>query len=270
MQWNDADGRIAVPRWYERGQMCMSTVGSVPLLVDFGVRLVEGDPTLTFITFLGVSLLAALGLRFSYYANKNMRQTRIDSQRRIWGYLQFIGALGALYAVIWLLEIVSSIRIGPKNGVWLAMIFFLVLSLRQISVTAAGNIGTALTQIDQAVRLGLIGGIALYVVLTVVLGESALSAVVQGLTGVGFLAYGVSYFRRQIASTRLQGTMLDSLVRHLLPVLTFGALVSIVALAVPLGTPRTIVLHVQLVFLIMTATALMTATIKLRQNLASL
>lgn len=248
----------------------MSTVGSIVLLVDFGVHLVEGDATLTFITFLGVSLLAALGLRFSYYANQNMRQSRINSQRWIWGYLQFIGALGAVYAMIWILEIVSSIRIGPKNAVWLAMIFFLVLSLRQISVTAAGDIGSNLLQIDQAVRIGLIASIALYVVLSLLFGESALSAVVQGITGIGFLAYGVVYFRRQVASTRLQGTMLDSLVRHLLPVLTFGALVSIVALAIPLGTNRTIVLHVQLVFLIMTATALMTATIKLRQNLASL
>lgn len=250
--------------------MCMSTVGSITLLVDFGVNLVEEDPTLTFITFLGVSLLAALGLRFSYYANQNMRQTRIDSQRRIWEYLQFIGALGALYALIWILEIVSSIRIAPKNGIWLAMIFFLVLSLRQISVTAAGDVGSELIQLDQAVRLGLIVGIVLYAGLTLVFGESATSAIVQGLTGIGFLTYGVVYFRRQIASTRLQGTMLDSLVRHLLPVLTFGALVSIIALAIPLGTNRTIVLHVQLVFLIMTATALMTATIKLRQNLASL
>ncbi|MXR51187.1 hypothetical protein GRX03_06160 [Halovenus sp. WSH3] len=248
----------------------MTDAGSIALSVEFGVHLVEGDPTLTFITFLGVSLLAALGLRFSYYANQNRRQSQIESQREIWRYLQFIGALGAVYASAWLLEIVSSIRIGPKNGIWLAMILFLVLSLRQISVTAAGDVGANATQIDQAVRLGFIGGIALYVVLTVVFGESGLSAVIQGLTGVGFLAYGVFFFRRQISSTRLQGTMLDSLVRHLLPVLTFGALVSVAALAIPLGTNRTIVLHVQLVFLIMTATALMTATIKLRQNLAGL
>jgi len=248
----------------------MSTVGSITLLVDVGVHLVEEDATLTFVTFLGVALLAVLGLRFSYYANQNMRRTGIDSQRQIWNFLQFIGALGALYAVIWLLEIVSSIRFGPKNGIWLGMIFFLVLSLRQISITAVGDVGPNLTQIDQAIRLGFVAGIVLYVALTVVLGESGLSAVIQGVTGIGFLVYGVVYFRRQTHSTRLQGTMLDSLVRHLLPVLTFGALVSIVALAVPLGTNRAIILHVRLVFLIMTATALMTATIKLRQNLASL
>lgn len=244
--------------------------GGGALLVQFGVFLVEGDATLTFITFLGVSLLAALGLRFSYYANRNMRQSRIESQQRIWGYLQFIGALGAVYALVWVLEIVSSVRITPKNGLWLAMIFFLVLSLRQISVTAAGGVDSDATQIDQGIRLVLIAGIVLYSALTLVGGESTLSALIQALTGIGFLGYGVFYFQRQTSSTRLQGTMLDSLVRHLLPVLTFGALVSIVALAIPLGMNRTIVLHVQLVFLIMTATALMTATIKLRQNLAGL
>ena len=64
--------------------------------------------------------------------------------------------------------------------------------------------------------------------------------------------------------------MLDSLLRHLLPVLAFAALVGIVNLAAAVGLDRIIVLHVQVVFVIMTATALMTATIKLRQNLASL
>jgi len=41
-------------------------------------------------------------------------------------------------------------------------------------------------------------------------------------------------------------------------------------LAVLAGLDRVVVLHIQVVFVIMTATTLMTATIKLRQNLASL
>ena len=43
-----------------------------------------------------------------------------------------------------------------------------------------------------------------------------------------------------------------------------------VDLATVAGLPRVVVMHLQVVFVIMTATALMTATIKLRQNLASL
>jgi hypothetical protein len=52
--------------------------------------------------------------------------------------------------------------------------------------------------------------------------------------------------------------------------LTFASLTGIVAFAVPLGVDRLVVLHIQVVFIIMTATSLMTATIKLRQNLATL
>jgi len=101
-------------------------------------------------------------------------------------------------------------------------------------------------------------------------GHTAWSAALEGAGALGFVMYGIAYFHDQTAHSRLQGTMLDSLLRHLLPVLTFASLVSIVALAVPFGLERVVVLHVQVVFVIMTATGLMTATIKLRQNLAGL
>jgi len=60
---------------------------------------------------------------------------------------------------------------------------------------------------------------------------------------------------------------LETLLRPLLPVLLFAALISIAELAVFAGLDRVIVLHVQVVLVIMTATTLMTSTIKLRQNL---
>lgn len=240
------------------------------LFVDFGLHLIEDEATLTFIFFLGISLLGALGIRFSYYAEQNMQRTRIDRQQTIWQYLRYIGILGAAYASIWVLEIVSSLGLAAKNGIWLAMILFLVLSLRQISMIAGRGLNDGLGPFDRIARLSFMGAIGIYVIFTSIFGVTRVTALIEGVAGVAFLGYGVFYFRRQTASTRLQGTMLDSLVRHLLPVLTFGALLNIAALAIVAGVDRTIVLHVQLVFLIMTATALMTATIKLRQNLATL
>lgn len=238
--------------------------------VDVGVHLVAEDATLTFILFLGMALLAVLGLRFSYYAFQNRRRTRIDNQAQIWGSLQYIGVFGAAYAGVWLLEIVSSIGLPGKNALWLAMTLFLILSLRQISTTTGRGLDESMAGLDRLVRLGFVGIVAVYLVSAVVLGESRVTAVIEATGGICFLAYGLYFFRRQVASTRLQGTMLDSLVRHLLPVLAFGSVFSIAALAVVFGLDSTLVLHVQLVFLIMTATALMTATIKLRQNLAGL
>lgn len=248
----------------------MVEVGIYGFGVEFGLHLIEENANLTFIFFLGVSLLAALGLRFSYYAHRNMVTSQIQSQVAIWDQIRFIGIFAALYAVTWIVDIVSSLQFTPKNGLLLAMVLFLVISLRQIIVSTDREPLGGSGQLDALLRLLFIAAIILYVLAVLLLGHTEMTALVEGVTGVGLVAYGVLLFRRQLSNARLQGTMLDSLLRHLLPVLVFGGLVSIVALAVPFGIDRAVVLHIQIVFLIMTATALMTATIKLRQNLASL
>jgi hypothetical protein len=112
--------------------------------------------------------------------------------------------------------------------------------------------------------------VILFAIAVSLTGQSEGTAAFEGITALAFVGYGFALFRVQTTNTRLKGTMLDSLMRHLLPVLAFAASVSIVALGIPAGLSRTVILHVQVVFIIMTATSLMTATIKLRQNLASL
>jgi len=238
--------------------------------VELGLHLVEGDANLTFIFFLGVSLLAVLGLRFSYYAHRNMLESEIESQREIWQSLRYIGVFAAVYALVWILDIVSSVEFASKNGLLLAMTLFLVLSLRKIAELTGRESFVSADGIQGAFQFVAAGAIAVYVIAVTVLGQSALTALVEGVTGVLLVGYGGVVFRQQITNTRLQGTMLDSLLRHLFPVLVFGGLVSIVALAIPAGLDRAIVLHIQIVFLIMAGTSMMTATIKLRQNLASL
>ena len=245
-------------------------VGLFGFSVEFGLHLIEENANLTFIFFLGVSLLAALGGRFSYYAHLNMRQSDIDSQREIWESLRYIGVFAAVYAVAWLLDIASSLAFASKNGLLLAMTLFLVLSLRKIGGVTGGEAVGYPTQVEGLFRLVSAGGIVLYVVAVTVLGQTGVTAVIEGLTATLLAGYGVVFFRQQAARRRLQGTMLDSLLRHLLPVLVFASIVSIASLVIPLGIDRAVVLHIQIVFLIMTGTSLMTATIKLRQNLASL
>ena len=248
----------------------MVEVGIFGFGVEFGLHLIEENANLTFIFFLGMSLLAALGLRFSYYAHRNMVTSEIESQVAIWKQIRFIGVFAALYAVTWIVDIVSSLQFTPKNGLLLAMVLFLVISLRQIIVSTDREPLGGSGQLDPILRLVFIVAIILYVLAVLLVGHNEMTALVEGVTGAGLVGYGVLLFRRQLSNTRLQGTMLDSLLRHLLPVLVFGGLVSIVALAIPFGIDRAVVLHIQIVFLIMTATALMTATIKLRQNLAAL
>jgi len=249
----------------------MVRIDALGFEIEFGLfPVAEGAEGLTLVLFIALSLLATLGTRFAYYAHRNMVGTEIDVQQQLWILLRYIGVLAALFGVVGLLEIVSSITVAGKNGLLLGMTLLLALSLRQIFLTATGGAGLLSPPLERGLRVVAVGAVLLYVVLVAVTGHTAVTATIEGVSAVGFILYGGTYFQNHAANSRLQGTMLDSLLRHLLPVLTFAALSGIVALAVPLGVPRIVVLHIQVMFVIMTATSLMTATIKLRQNLATL
>lgn len=239
--------------------------------VEFGLfPVAEGAEGLTLILFVAWSLLAVLGVRFAYYAHRNMARTDIEVQATLWVLLRYAGALAALFGIAGVLEVVSSLTFAGKNGLLLAMALLLALSLRQIHRAGTGQAAVLSASLDRGVRLAFAAAVLVYVALVGVTGRTAATATLEGLCAAGFILYGGAYFQAQTAGSRLQGTMLDSLVRHLLPVLAFAALVGIVALAVPFGVAPIVVLHIRVVFVIMTATALMTATIKLRQNLATL
>ncbi len=241
-------------------------------MVELGVYLLGDSPNLTFIFFIASTILAMIGLRFTYYAYRNRSETEIPTQTPIWRHLIYIGVLAALYGTAGVVDIVSSVDLTAKSGLVLGMTLLLAFAIRQIHYTAtsAGQ-ETHHTHIAERITRSIFIALVfadLFVVFTY--GQSALTATLEGGSAIAFAAYGFAFFRDQSAASRLQGTMLDSLLRHLLPVLAFASLVSIVNLAIPFGLERIVVLHVQVVFVIMTATALMTGTIKLRQNLASL
>lgn len=247
-------------------------VGIDLLVFEFevGLNLVEDDPGLTFILFIAYSILLMLGLRFGYYANQNLQNTSIAGQRSIWRYLRYIGVLATLYGIVGVIEIITTIRIGPKNALLLGVILMLAFAIRQIHYTASADDAATMNPSERFVRslfIGLVFGFAILVLAT---GNNRITAAIEGISAFAFLTYGVIYFQNQVSNARLQGTFLDSMLRHLLPVLAFAALVSILSLWITFGLERVVVLHVQVVFIIMTATALMTGTVKLRQNLAGL
>jgi hypothetical protein len=238
--------------------------------IEFGLHLLEDNASLTFIFFMALCLLAILGMRFAYYAHRNMRRTEIDMQMPIWLYLRYIGLLAALYGSIGLLEIVSSLEFVWKNGLLLGMTLLLAFALRQIHFTSSAGENPLPAEFERITRAIFIAAVFIYVAVVSITGQTAWTAALEGASALGFVMYGVAYFYDQTSSARLQGTMLDSLLRHLMPILTFASMVGIVAFAITLGAEPVVALHVQVVFIIMTAGALMTGTIKLRQNLAGL
>jgi hypothetical protein len=241
--------------------------------VEFGLHLIEGDPNLTFIVFVGTVLLVVIAARFGAYAYMNVRESTSD-QRVLWEYLFFVGVVTTLYGLVSVLEVVSSVRTRFKGGVMLAAVLLLALALREIYYNAAlstsGEGRTGQFRGRQGLELAFVGCVAVVIFGTALLGLTDALLALQGVGALAFACYGFWFGRRQTGETMVQGTMIDSLLRHLLPVMAFATLVPAVDLATVAGLPRVIVVHVQVVFVIMTATALMTATIKLRQNLASL
>lgn len=240
-------------------------------MVEFRVENVANNPNLTFVFFVGLTILAVLGLRFAFYAHRNRVGTAVGAHSTIWRSLQYIGLLATVYGLAGVLEIVSTLELPAKNAVLLGMTLLLAFAIRRIHRTVTWADGEdRIPAFERLVRATFVGLVAVDLAVVSVSGPSALTAALEGASAVAFLAYGVAFFHDQTSQARVQGTMLDSLVRHLLPVLTFASLVSVVSLAIPVGLDRAVVLHVQVVFIIMTATALMTGTIKLRQNLAGL
>lgn len=242
---------------------------SVDLLVtevEFGVHLIEDEPGLTLILFIAFSLLAIIGSRFWYYAHKNHQATEIQTQQAIWVYMRYIGLLATAYGGVGVAQIVTSLDFAAMNAVLLATTLVIAFTIRQIHFAGPGAPPTPLERLIRAGFLALVFVYAIAVYTTPI----RLAAGIEGLSALAFLLYGATFFEDQTADARLQGTLLDSLLRHLMPVLAFAALVGITALATAMGLAPVVVWHVQVVLIIMTGTALMTGTIKLRQNLAGL
>lgn len=235
--------------------------------VSVGLPFAPNNPNLTFIFFIALTLLTVLGFRFSYYAYMNRRTRDLGTQHRLWDYLVLSGLLAVAFAVFGLVELLTIYVLPFKMAFLLAHVFVLAVTLRELyrSVVPADD-----TERERRLTRAAVGGVATVFVGLALFGRNGVLLGLLGVSTVAFALSGFVYGRRGTAEARVQGTVVDTLLRHLLPVLLFGAMVPTMDLAVLVGLDRVVVLHIQVIFVIMTATTLMTATIKLRQNLAGL
>jgi hypothetical protein len=237
--------------------------------LGFELDLVQGNPNLTFIFFMALVLLGVLGLRFAYYALRNLGETDLAGQKPIWRSLFAVGVVASLYAFMGIVDIVSTIETPFAAGLMLALVLLIAFAIRAINYASNSTVERSPWNLEQLFGLVFGAYAVIALVVTAILGLTTQLVIVLGVGGVLFAGYGFFFGWRQMQNTRLHGTLIDSLVRHLLPILAFASLVTMLNLIDPF-LPRIIIRHVQVVFIIMTATVMMTATIKLRQNLSSL
>jgi hypothetical protein len=239
------------------------------------------DASLAFVFFIAFSLVATLGTRFALYASLNRRAVGIESQRHLWTYLTLVGVTAGLYGLLGVVEAATAVTqptavVTPyRDGVLLGFLLLVSLTMRAVWETASGPAsadgGQAVAPGQYRIVDGGLGAIVVGSVLAaIVLGAGPATTVFEAAGAVVVAGYGLVYGRAQLGDATVRGTMVDSLLRHLLPVSVFGVLVLLVDLAIPAGLDVAIVRHVQVVFVIVTATTLMTATIKLRQNVSGL
>jgi hypothetical protein len=221
---------------------------------------VPTDPGLAVTTLVADSLMVTLGLRFGLYAHRNVRAAA-DAESTLWRQFRRVGVAGALFGTLGLVEIVAGTPTRIRDAVWLAFLLALVASLVAIERRTTG---TGDGSLAWAWGFGL--AIAAGGVVAVVASGPWLVGY-EAVVALALAAYGLGVGRRYFAASALEGTALDSILRHLLPLSAFGGLALGVDAARLLAVDPTVVGHVRVVFVIMTATGLLSATIKLRQHL---
>jgi hypothetical protein len=237
------------------------------------------DPSLTFIFFISFSLILVLGLRFGVYAYWNLQATELESQATLWEFLLFVGLTAALYGFLGGIETAtavtqpSAVVTTPyRDGVFLGFLLLLALTMREIYTNDALSNATEKQTGRRGARRTVETSFALVVTTSVfgsgLFGPNDILLAVEGLAAIVISVYGLSYGSRHISRSDVRGTMIDSLLRHILPVVAFGMLVLVVDLTMLVGIDILVARHIQVVFIIMTATTLMNTTIKLRQNVA--
>lgn len=231
---------------------------------------VADNPSVTFVFFLAMVMLLVLAARFGYYAYRNGVASGRESQSAIWLGLTFAGAAASVYAAFGLVEVASPFATPFRRGFLFAHVVALSFVVQRLCRNALRADETAWwATVDDGFWVAGLGTAVLVAVGSVIATEHAVVLLLEGGGALAFASVGFAGAQGGLASTRVQGTILDTLLRHLLPVLAFAAAIPLLELAV-FAVDRVVVFHVQVVFVVVTATTLMTATIRLRQNLAGL
>ncbi|MFB6121491.1 MAG: hypothetical protein ABEJ68_10290 [Halobacteriaceae archaeon] len=236
---------------------------SVPL------SLADADAGLRLIFLVGFCLLGAVGARFAVYAALNYR-TAIETQRVLWEYLTFAGAVAALTGVVGIVDLAVG-PTGVRGGVALTLLLLLGLTVREIHYVGAVSASerrraAGLTDPRRLTEVGFVGVAVAVVALGGFGVGSATLRGVEAAAAVLFGGYGAAFAVRYLRHVRTPGTMLDAVLRHLFPVLAFTALFVAIDAAALVGVSDTTTGALRATLLVMTATALMTATVEVHAN----
>lgn len=245
---------------------------TVQSLVEFGTAPPDGRLT----GFVGFLLLVVSAALLTKHAVQNRRLGRVSSQRAFWNYLAAAGVAGMVYGVTGVAVATRSVPLlaAFSHGALLLFIAILSFAIRDLYYNSAFAPPSDERVLSLAairrVEVGFVLVIAVEWVAIPFADATAAVLVVEGAASVAFAAYGIGFGERMLTQSRARGTPLDTTLRHVIPVLLCGGFLGLGDLAIGLGVDSVLVPSLQNVVVVMTATFLITATVRLKQNVEGL
>lgn len=236
----------------------------------------EVETGLQLIFFVGFALFFVLGSRFGWYAYKNGVASRIESEEVIWLYLIFVGVTSAGYGAAAGAGVALGLGVPIRDGILLGQTLLLALVLREIQLNDALSNSEKERMEGEGSRVRRALEMT-FVILTLTsligggfIGDSPTLKATEAFSSLVFVVYGTHFARQYLQNPLNTGTGMDTLLRHLLPLLFFSGMVTASDAMTGLGFAAEIAAQVQAAFLLIASSSMMMATIKLRQNLAGM
>jgi hypothetical protein len=226
------------------------------------------------VQFVGSGLLAVSAAVFAFYAVRNLQLNRVESQRPFWRYLVLLGSTSAAYGALGVAGVTSPGRWVTALGhaTLLFSTVFLAFAMRELYYNSTLAPPPEERRVSMArlrqVETAFVGVIVLELLVVLLFDQLLVVALVKALGSFAFAFYGVVFAERLEAMAR--GTAIDTLRRHLLPVLVCVGLLGVVDIAALFGADVLVVQSVESVFVVMVGAFLLTATIRLQQNVHGL
>lgn len=212
-----------------------------------------------------------------------VRKRVLRPEQTLWGYFALTGftasILGAL-GIAWLAAGHESTLFGAVVAVQLGFVVLCSLVLREAYYNRvfANDERDRLGQfpVRRLLELGFIGAIVIVGIGPLVGHAFSVQALegrsirtFAGLVGALVVCYGSYFHHRRTHAAGTRGTVIDTMLRHLYPVLAFAGGGLVTALLSIAGIGDVIVDALAGVLLVMTATALVPLLVKFRQHLST-
>lgn len=224
--------------------------------------------------FIGYFLVSGSAAFFGYYALRNLQLNRLESQVPFWRYLTLAGATGVVYGGFGIAELLAGTlwAVAFRDAAVLFFAVFVAFAMREIYYNSALAPAAEERSIPlgtvRRLEMGFMAVIGIEWLAVLVIGSGELITGVKALGGLAFAAYGLAFGERLEAVAR--GTSLDTLRRHLIPVLICVGCIGLVDVVALIGVAETVATATRNVFLVMIAAFTVTATIRLQQNVEGL